>query len=476
MDIKHWPQMSGQQRKRTLFVIKYLETGSDSAAAKSSGLSCRHTRQRIAEHLKEHGTLAEAPHPRQSPKYTESVMKAALGYFKDKSGDHFTTPELVSYLIEDGILEEPVDEQNFRQHFEEWLHTQGMTLAVGCKKLIFEIVPAGAAERLKFVQEHSALVATPERLKEMIIVDETTFEEGPHPKGKGTKCKACRQGQFFEPFHSRTCTAINLVQLCTAGLSASSMFPAAIPSWLYANMEFLFAGQKVYEGYLYIPQIQNPVEKKHTSRHKDKVGRRKLLVIIFLRLGYDPLPIICSGSDFPGMPELKKYYHETGKKQQYVDLNQFEYIDCLKTAVPQLTSQDPGRVGLRGADDLVVLHDSERAHLARSVAEFAEQQRPRRLRLVALPRHSPDLTPHDSGFLAEVKRTWHRAIANKDMPWAQQCEEALQIIRKTDPEPYIREMPLRWRACELEQGQHIEQRLKELKKESRAHDGEGVGQ
>lgn len=176
--------MPQQQRKRTIFVMTYLETGSDSEAAKASGLSRRHTRQRIADHLKEYGTLAEAPHPQQPSKYTESVMQAALGYFK-KHGPRFATPELVTNLIEDGILQDPVNEQTFRQRFEEWLHTQGYTLVVGCRKMVFEITPAAATERLRFVQEHSALVATPEKLGEIIIVDETTFEEGPHPKGKG---------------------------------------------------------------------------------------------------------------------------------------------------------------------------------------------------------------------------------------------------------------------------------------------------
>jgi hypothetical protein len=184
MDTTKWPAMSDQERKRTLFVMKYLETGSDRDAAKFSGLGVRHTRQRLAEHMKQYGTLAEAPHPTISPKYTEDVMKAALVYFKDNPEDHFATPPLVSYLIREGILQEPVDQQNFRQHFEEWLHTQGLTLRVGCKKMIFEILPEGAAARLKFVREHLPLVDTAEKLKEIIIVDETTYEEGPHPKGK----------------------------------------------------------------------------------------------------------------------------------------------------------------------------------------------------------------------------------------------------------------------------------------------------
>lgn len=185
MDTSKWPKMPEQERKRKLYVLGYLETGSDQAAAKLSGLSAHHTRPRIAAHLRQYGDLSEAPHPRPSPKYTENVMKAALAYFIDNPQAHFATPELVSYLLREGLLEEPVNEQNFRSHLQEWLHAQGMTLRVGCRQMIFEITPERAAARLQWVREHLPLVDSPEKLKDIIIVDETTFEEGTHEKGKG---------------------------------------------------------------------------------------------------------------------------------------------------------------------------------------------------------------------------------------------------------------------------------------------------
>lgn len=188
MDTSKWPKMPEQERKRKLFVIKFLESSNDTDAAAFSGLSPHHTRQRIASHLKQYGTLAEAPHPKQSPKYTEDVMKAALAYFDDNPEDHFATPELVSYLIREGVLEEPVDEKNFRLHFEEWLHTQGLSLIVACRKLVFKIPAGHEATRLQWVREHLPLVDTAEKLGNIIIVDETTYEECPHPKGKPLCC------------------------------------------------------------------------------------------------------------------------------------------------------------------------------------------------------------------------------------------------------------------------------------------------
>jgi hypothetical protein len=180
--------MPEQERKRKLFVLRYLATGDNAEAASYSGLTPQHTRKRIAKHLEDYGTLSEAPHTRTSPKFTEDVMKAALDYYKEDPDRKFPTHQLVSYLVREGLLEEPVDEQNFRHWFEEWLRPQGMTLRVGCRKLIFDITPAKAAERLKFVQDHLSLVDTPEKLQDIIIVDETIYEEGTHPKGTSGVC------------------------------------------------------------------------------------------------------------------------------------------------------------------------------------------------------------------------------------------------------------------------------------------------
>lgn len=185
-----WPRMPEQEQQRKLFVLKYLQTGDNAEAASYSGLSPHHTRKRIAKHLKKTGTLSEAPHTRASPKYTEDVMKAALDYFKEDPDRHFPTHQLVSYLVREGILEEPVDEQNFRHRFDDWLRAQGMTLRVGCRTLVFDITPAKAADRLEFVQDHLSLVDTPEKLQNIIIVDETIYEEGTHPKGMSGACSS----------------------------------------------------------------------------------------------------------------------------------------------------------------------------------------------------------------------------------------------------------------------------------------------
>lgn len=49
------------------------------------------------------------------------------------------------------------------------------------------------------------------------------------------------------------------------------------------------------------------------------------------------------------------------------------------------------------------------------------------------------------------------------MAWAEKCQLALKLIKEAVPKPFIAEMPLCWKACEMEKGYHIEDRLRQLK-------------
>lgn len=57
---------------------------------------------------------------------------------------------------------------------------------------------------------------------------------------------------------------------------------------------------------------------------------------------------------------------------------------------------------------MVILQDRTTAHTAALVKNFCSSHSPDPIRMIVLPPDSPDLTPHDSGFLALVKRQWHR--------------------------------------------------------------------
>lgn len=174
-----------------------------------------------------------------------------------------------------------------------------------------------------------------------------------------------------------------------------------------------------------------------------------------------------TGTDFPSMQPLPAYYkpsREGKEPEQYVRMSAIEYQAGIKEAVPLLTKRDGKREGLRTSRTLWLLQDEGRPHTALSTATFARNFQSRGLQLVTLPTHSPDLTPMDAGFFGTVKREWFRRVKRDRLDWDQSCLLALKLLRETNPDNYITEMPLRWQACEEVRGGHIEARLKELKK------------
>lgn len=192
-------------------------------------------------------------------------------------------------------------------------------------------------------------------------------------------------------------------------------------------------------------------------------------MIVFVRLGYWPVVIILTGSNYEGMEPVAEYtYTSTGKGHpvlQYKSMSAIEYQAAGDTAIPQLTTRDSNREGLRGSGPLWLLQDEGRPHTAFSTTVWAAEYKARPLHLITLPTHSPDLTPMDAGFFGTVKTQWNRECKAERLSWAESCNRALKILRTTNPAKYIKEMPLRWNACQDVGGGHIEARLKVLKRQ-----------
>lgn len=186
MDTSHWPRMPKQKRQRLMFTATYLETGSAAAAAKVSGLSSPHARHRIAQHIQEHGTLDEAPHHRSPTKFTSSVFQAATDYLLGLEAKPTCTPEVIAHLEREQLLQPPTNAHNFLAHWSAWLADQGLTLQHGSRAMIFDISETSEQRRLKWVKQVRAELGVDFQLSDIIFVDETTFEESPHPKGDCT--------------------------------------------------------------------------------------------------------------------------------------------------------------------------------------------------------------------------------------------------------------------------------------------------
>jgi hypothetical protein len=184
MDTSGWPKMPDQQRKRTAYVISYLETGDRKTARTVSGIKDNRTHNQIVDKLKKTGSLAESAHARQREKFTDDVMQAAQEYLVGEQDIPLSTADVVAYLEGQKILKSHTNKHNLLAAFTEWVVAQGLSLHVNSREHIFRITEKGAQERLEWVQYYNSKLGEEFQLRDMIIVDETTFEEGPHPKGK----------------------------------------------------------------------------------------------------------------------------------------------------------------------------------------------------------------------------------------------------------------------------------------------------
>lgn len=204
----------------------------------------------------------------------------------------------------------------------------------------------------------------------------------------------------------------------------------------------------------------HPLEKTRAGSSKS----RQLNLVVFLRLGHAPVVIISTGSDYPGMPVLKEYFHGGKKNMQYVKLGMQEYMDCITAAIPQLGFRGTSVGGLRSSTPVVLVHDEATPHKAKKTSEFAASFAPVPIRLIQLPTASPYLTPCDSCFFAAVKNKWQRLTVGRGLSWERRVELALKLTREQSPDSFIMALPERWKACVAEKGGHIELRLAALKK------------
>lgn len=198
----------------------------------------------------------------------------------------------------------------------------------------------------------------------------------------------------------------------------------------------------------------DPIEKINVPA----AHRRSLTFGVFLRQDYSPVPVVYTGSKYEGMAQLQQYQRADG--EQYLTLSALEYCDAVKLMLPKLTKRD--EVG-----KVLLLHDRATPHMAKYTTDFLEKQLHSPSHLVVLPADSPDLTPCDSHFLAEVKHRWNELREREGVAWDAACKKILQVIPTLDPGPYIEAMRLHWQACVNADGWHIEQELKLLQLEHR---------
>lgn len=183
LDTSQWPDLSQQARDRVIYTVVVLDGTPPAVAAAELGHS-RNYPKRVAEHLKIYGTFAEATHHKDRTKFTDDVMAAALQHLVDNAESALTTTDLVHDLERAGKLTAPTDNHNFLVRLRAYAAAQDLTLLVGDTSTIFRITEDSADDRHKVARELLGLASTDAQLQQFVFVDETTFEESPHPKGR----------------------------------------------------------------------------------------------------------------------------------------------------------------------------------------------------------------------------------------------------------------------------------------------------
>lgn len=219
----------------------------------------------------------------------------------------------------------------------------------------------------------------------------------------------------------------------------------------------LIAAAKHVEPYIWIPQLMDPPERDPVAKKK----RKEVRLCVFMKLG-EPVHVVeLNGTQYEGQQQLKTYTHmDKGEEKQYTTLSGKEYIDCIKSAFAKFY---PSRTGRGNPPTLALIHDKCSAHTANEVKHYCSSRRPNPITLAVIPTESPDLSPCDSSFFAVVKRDWHKQTRHQDMTWDEKAKLFVSIVKSCNPDPFLKEMPLRWQACQQERGYHIEAALKGLK-------------
>lgn len=194
-----------------------------------------------------------------------------------------------------------------------------------------------------------------------------------------------------------------------------------------------------------------PRVERDSTHHKNS-GTAKIAV--FIRLNHPAVAIPITGTRRAPFTPTREFKKDDGTT--FDAMGGKEYSSVVKSALPQLSSPSRSRCSSMRGQVSVLLHDRDPSHTSSLVKAMAEEEG---LKIVTLPSHCPDLTPHDATFLGCVKREWHRRCVEGRLPWGERAQLFLQLLQNQDPSPHI----LRWKrslhACIEAEGAHIERQL-----------------
>jgi len=169
--------------KRAVFVLIMLETQCVSKASKESGLP-KKALGRIINMFREKGHVLDSTRSGRPLSYTTAKMEEAYSILVKNEDGFLNGKQLQQKLVHEGVLHPTSDVAVFLKRLREYISSQGHRLITNSVKTTFFISLTDKAERLKYANDMLEQLKKERSLESLIFVDEVTYEQSPHPKGK----------------------------------------------------------------------------------------------------------------------------------------------------------------------------------------------------------------------------------------------------------------------------------------------------
>lgn len=457
------PSSHNYEEKLVQYVIAYLTTADEQAAQRASGLGAT-AREICIKRLKAHGTLAAMPSTGHPLKYTPEVCQLAIQILEEHDGEQLTLTRLLELLVDAGVVQPPTDRDNFSRHLRAYVHTQGRYIDTTSIHTIFLLARTDCMPRVDFSTAAQELLKD-RQLEDIVFVDETTWEEAPHPKGtRRTTRRAAFKGRGqASSYCCAPATRPHVPEVPSLHmawhrplriLTSAARCPPTTPLACFR------AAHPGVVPHIQVSGITHPPQRPYTSSPS---VRQAIKLVVAAQLGHKPVVCHLTGTKYEGCPELPKYYHPDGTP--YSKMGATEYCNHLNTVFNGPSGS--GHMQLRRRPS-ILWHDHDTTHLANSTRAWLQQHG---IQELVMPVRSPDLDPLDYGVFGAAKSALRRCLSQTRMGWDEACRTFVAGLRAMDTDAIIRELPLRLQACIESNGGHIEERLRVLKRQKSQCEG-----
>lgn len=182
------------QRKRADFLLLLLEGKSVREAKKQLNITSTTYVNKLATKLRDTASLADGQRSGRPRKYTDELLEAAKDYVIEIEDAVYSSKDLVSAMIGEGVLPEATAWSGFWPVFIPYMASQGVPLVWGLQRLTFALSGTHARARLKWCHDYQDII-TDATVGSYWFVDEISIELGGHPKGECCRLGGGRVGE-----------------------------------------------------------------------------------------------------------------------------------------------------------------------------------------------------------------------------------------------------------------------------------------